>query len=115
VDKIAPNQGQQTNKLIFDAYIESNGVTDDYLADPANNDQVVAIVPPWPDMRLEDRVDGKLTLLPALRRPHLRSDDIVASVQITQAHKDGDPIELVLKAKRFALCSAIESIPPSTS
>lgn len=101
VDKVAPNQGQQTNKLIFDAYIESNGVTDDYLADPTHNDQVVAIVPPWPDMRLEDRVEGKLTLLPALRRPLLRSDDIVASVEITQAHKDGDPIELVFEGETF--------------
>ena len=101
LDKVAPNQGQQPNRLQFDAYIQANGVTDDYLADPANNDQVVAVVPPWPDMRLEDRVDGKLTLLPAFRRSYSRNDEIVASVHITQAHKNGAPIELVFEGDTF--------------
>jgi len=103
LDKFAPNQGQQPSRLTFDDYIQNNGVTDEYLADPANNDEVVAIVPQWPDMRLEDRVDGKLTLLPALRGPHSRNDDIVASVEITQAHKDGAPIELAFRGETFRL------------
>lgn len=101
LNKLAPNQGVQPNKLMFDTYIQNNGVTDEYLADPVNNDQVVAIVPPWPDMRLEDRALGKLTLLPALRRPHSRSDEIVASVEITQDHKDGAPIELAFEGETF--------------
>lgn len=101
LNKLAPNQGVQPNKLMFDTDIQDNGVTDEYLA--AHDDQVVANVPPWPDMRLEDRVLGKLTLLPALRRPHSRSDEIVASVEITQAHKDGAPIELAFDGETFRL------------
>ena len=99
IDKEAPNQGQRGKRLIFPNDIVDSGVTDDYLANPINNDQVVAIVPRWPDMRLEDTVEAYLSLLPAGRRSHRRSRtlDVVARVVIEQHHKDGDPIELVFE------------------
>lgn len=97
IDKEAPNQGQRGGRLVFPPAIVDFGVTDDYLAN--NNDQVVATVPRWPDMRLEDVVEGYLLLLPSGRRSHRRSRtlDVVARVVIEQHHKDGAPIELVFE------------------
>lgn len=99
IDKVAPNQGQQWNRMIFPPEIVDFGVTDEYLADPVNGDRVIAVLEPWPDMRLEDIATGYLTLLPAVRSPHTRyrRTDAVAQVAITQAHKDGAPIELVFE------------------
>lgn len=99
IDKEAPNQGQRGRRLIFPTAIVDSGVTDDYLDNPINNDQVVATVPPWPDMRLEDMVEGYLTLLPSVRRSHRRSRtlDVVARVVIEQRHKEGAPIELAFE------------------
>ncbi|AQT93137.1 hypothetical protein [Pseudomonas azotoformans] len=101
-DKVGPNQGQRGPRLRFPPEIEQDGVTDDYLNDPANNDQVVGTVvstttPAWLDMRLGDVVEAYLALLP-LRRPlrrHPRQQDIVAKTTITQAHKDGAPVEVI--------------------
>lgn len=97
VDKVAPNQGQAGARMIFPQEIIDDGVTDAYLL--ANGDRVVAIVPPWPDIRLEDVVEAFLTLLPTFRssRPRYRAQDVVAQVEITQAHKDGAPIELIFE------------------
>lgn len=101
VDKVGPNQGQRGPQLRFSPEIERDGVTDEYLDDPANNNRVVGTIvsptiPAWLDMRLGDRVEAYLTLLP-LRRParkHPRQLDIVATTTITQAHKDGAPVEV---------------------
>lgn len=99
IDKVGPNQGQRGGRLQFSAEIRDEGVTDDYLNDPLNNDRVVATVPRWADMRLMDVVEGYLTLLP-FRRPspkRARRFDVVARTVITQAHKDGDPVELIFE------------------
>lgn len=100
-DKVGPNQGQRGPRLRFPPEIELNGVTDTYLGDPVNMDRVVGTIvstttPAWLDMRLGDVVEAYLTLLP-LRRParkHPRLLDIVATTVITQAHKDGAPVEV---------------------
>lgn len=100
-DKVGPNQGQRGPRLRFPPDIELNGVTDAYLDNPANNNGVVGTIvsptiPAWLDMRLGDIVEAYLTLLP-LRRParkHPRHLDVVATTTITQAHKDGAPVEV---------------------
>lgn len=95
VDKEAPNQNNRGLPLIFPSEVNASGVTDTYLA--LNGDQVVAEVPRWGGMRLEDKVDGYLSLLPrnkSSRRRRLLTD-VVATTTITQDHLDGDPVELV--------------------
>lgn len=97
-DKVGPNQGQRGPRFIFSPEIEADGVTNAYLDDPVNNDQVVAtIAPPWLDMRLGDVVEAYLTPLPFKRslRKRPRQLAIVATTVIIQAHKDGTlPIEV---------------------
>ncbi|NWA67248.1 hypothetical protein [Pseudomonas reactans] len=96
IDKTAPNQNNRGDALIFPPEIDSLGVTDAYLA--ANGDQVVAEVRRWPDIRLEDQVSCDLVLLPLSKLKSKRRvlAEGVAHTSITQAHLDGDPIELVL-------------------
>ncbi|MFO2463981.1 hypothetical protein OOJ96_09150 [Pseudomonas sp. 15FMM2] len=97
IDKQAPNQNNRGLPLIFPEEIELYGVTDDYLDD--NGDQVVATVPRWSGMQLEDKAEGYLTLLPRRRKSGVRRRRVsaVASVTITQEHLDGDPIELAFE------------------
>lgn len=97
LDKEAPNQNNRGGPLIFPLDVQRDGVTDAYLA--SNGDRVVAEVPRWPDMRLEDRVDGYLSLLALRNKRSLRNRfvDVVATVTINQLHKDGAPIELVFE------------------
>lgn len=97
LDKEAPNQGQRGTPLIFPTEIVRDGVTDAYLA--SHGDRVVATVQPWPDIRLEDRVDGYLLLLPFRDRRLLRNRLVnkVATVTIDASHKAGAPIELVFE------------------
>lgn len=96
VDKVAPNLGQPGGRLVFPPEV-ADGVTDDYLNDPVNNDRVIATVPRWPDMRLEDVVEGYLTRLPSSQSSQSQILEIVARVVITQAHKDGAEIELIFE------------------
>lgn len=96
IDKEAPNQDQRGSPLIFPADIDSNGVTDAYLDNPLNGNRVVAQIPRWSDIRLEDTAEGYLTLLP-LRKKRLPRDgllNVVARVTINQLHLDGAPIDL---------------------
>ncbi|WPN99685.1 hypothetical protein [Pseudomonas sp. MUP55] len=96
IDKQAPNQNNRGAPLIFPSDVETGGVTDAYLE--VNGDQVVAEVPRWSDIRLEDEVVCDLVLLPLSRAKGKRRvlADAVARTTITQAHVDGAPIELVL-------------------
>ncbi|WP_443695058.1 hypothetical protein [Pseudomonas sp.] len=97
-DKVGPNQGQRGTPLQFDIDIQTQGVTDAYLDNPANNDRVVAtITPAWLDIRLGDVVEADLTPLPFSRplRKRPRQVTVVATTTIVQAHKDGTlPIEI---------------------
>jgi len=97
-DRVGPNQGQRGPRLRFSAQIDAEGVTDAYLDDPANGNQVVGTIAPlWLDARLGDVVEGYLTLLPFHKpaRKRSRSLDIVATTEITQEHKNGTrPVEL---------------------
>nr|WP_314562711.1 hypothetical protein [uncultured Pseudomonas sp.] len=97
-DKVGPNQGQRPSRLRFSAVIEAEGVTDEYLDDPANGDRVIGTIATlWLDARLGDVAEGHLTLLPFRKpaRKRNRRVDIIATTEITQAHKDGTlPVEL---------------------
>lgn len=95
IDKQAPNQNNRGAPLRFPLEVETGGVTDMYL--DAHGDQVVATVARWPDIRLEDQVMGDLVRLPFTKVGGKRRmlADAVARTTITQAHLDGDPIELV--------------------
>ncbi|KAB0566204.1 hypothetical protein C9383_07660 [Pseudomonas palleroniana] len=102
-DKVGPNQGQRGPRLRFPPEVEANGVDDPYLDDPANNGGVVATivsptVPAWLDMRLGDKVETYIALLPSVRSPrkHDRRQGIVATTEITQAHKNGAPVTVFL-------------------
>ncbi|UHG99485.1 hypothetical protein [Pseudomonas sp. 7-41] len=95
IDKEAPNQNNRRAPLIFPSEIESGGVTDAYLV--SNGDRVVARVPRWPDIRLEDEVTADLVRLPLSKAKGKRRvlADGIARTTITQAHLDGAPIELI--------------------
>lgn len=97
-DKFGPNNGLRGPRFQLPQVIEDDGVTDEYLDNPANLDRVTATIDLiWPDIRLGDVVEAYLIPLPFLkplrRRP--RNLDIVATTTIVQAHKDGArPIEV---------------------
>ncbi|ONH56533.1 hypothetical protein SAMN04490182_0663 [Pseudomonas cedrina] len=97
-DKEGPNRGQRGSRLRFAAVIDAEGVTDEYLDNPANGDRVIGTIDPlWLDARLGDIVTGYLTQLP-FRKPARKRNrrlDVVATTVITQEHKDGiRPVEL---------------------
>ncbi|KRA08332.1 hypothetical protein [Pseudomonas sp. Root569] len=97
-DKVGPNNGLRGPRFQFPQVIEDDGVTDEYLDNPANLDRVTATIDLiWPDIRLGDVVEASLIPLPFLKplRKRPRHLDIVATTTIVQAHKDGvRPIEV---------------------
>ncbi|AZE77263.1 hypothetical protein [Pseudomonas synxantha] len=126
IDTQAPNQNNRGAPLMFPAQIDAQGVTDLYL--DANDDQVVAEVPRWPDIRLEDEVVCDLVRLPLNRDKARRRvlADAVARTTITQAHLDGARIELIFtgdvlrnhdngeyNARYFLADRALNEGPPS--
>lgn len=106
-DKVGPNQGQRGARFQFPPEIVANGVTDEYLDDPANLNRVTATISSaWLDMRLGDVVEAYLELLPfhSPVRKRARTLDIVATTTIVQAHKDGTlPIEVHLPGDALRL------------
>ncbi len=97
-DKVGPNNGLRGPRFQLPQVIEDDGVTDEYLDNPANLDRVTATIDLiWPDIRLGDVVEAYLIPLPFLKplRKRPRHLDIVATTTIVQAHKDGArPIEV---------------------
>lgn len=97
-DKVGPNNGLRGPRFQFPQIIEDNGVTDEYLDDPSNQDRVTATIDSiWPDIRLGDVVEASLIPLPFLKplRKRPRHLAIVATTTIVQAHKDGTlPIQV---------------------
>ncbi|MFK8332503.1 hypothetical protein M2D63_021095 [Pseudomonas sp. BJa5] len=54
LDSEAPNFGGTPGRLGFPDPIDTTGITEEYLQN--NDDQVLATISKWPDIRLEDRV-----------------------------------------------------------
>ncbi|WP_017902093.1 RCC1 domain-containing protein [Pseudomonas asplenii] len=90
LDRVAPNNGSPWRRLGFPV----DEVTEDYLADPANNDQLVGTVERWVDIKIKDSVCGfwEPSANPAPEPVH------IATLTIDRDHVfNQKPIELVFK------------------
>ncbi|MFC3939702.1 hypothetical protein CCU68_18375 [Pseudomonas gingeri NCPPB 3146 = LMG 5327] len=87
IDTSAPNGGAAWTRLQFPV----DTIDESYLNDPGNNDQVIAMIEPWDDIKLKDVASGHWE---ALNDP---DTDAVNEVIIEPRHlkEDPDPIELV--------------------
>lgn len=84
LDSEAPNYGGAPGRLVFPDPIDTTGITEEYLQN--NDDQVLATINRWPDIRLEDRVYyfWDLDLLNGLPR----IDGADGHVEITDTRQD---------------------------
>ncbi|MFQ6572830.1 hypothetical protein [Pseudomonas sp. UM16] len=96
LDNTPPNFGLRPGALTFPSEIVNDGVTESYLAD--NQDQVIATLAHWSDIRLEDEIVYFLE-----RAPGLASNRRLpaGSIVITQMHLDHPPLEVPFKGDDF--------------
>lgn len=96
LDNTPPNFGQRPGALIFPPEIVNDGVTESYLAD--NQDQVIATLTHWPDIRLEDEIVYFLERAPGLANNRLLP---AGRTVITQEHLDNPSLEVPFQGEDF--------------
>lgn len=105
LDNVAPNFGQRPGALIFPDEILTDGVTEEYLA--RNQDQVIATLAHWQDIRLEDEIIYFLERSTTPANRLIPAGEIVITAQhLLQPHLEvpfqGDTFRTVGNGNAFA-------------